>query len=94
MMREWVTRHIIVRGRVQGVGFRVFVRDVAVAFDIRGWVKNNPDGSLELVAHGIKENFQSFVEQIEIGPPSSRVDQVEVQTSEIDTSDSMFRIIA
>ena len=71
-----MTRRYIVRGRVQGVGFRWFTRRVAEAFDVTGWTRNNPDGSVEIVASGTLENLRSFKEQIEIGPAHSRVDRV------------------
>jgi acylphosphatase len=71
-----MTRRFIVRGRVQGVGFRWFAGRIAEAFDIGGWVRNGGDGSVEIVASGTPENIRSFKEQIEIGPTSARVDQV------------------
>ena len=71
-----MTRRYIVRGRVQGVGFRWFTRRAAEAFDIAGWARNADDGSVEIVASGSQENLRSFKEQIEIGPSGARVDRV------------------
>ena len=71
-----MTRRYLVRGIVQGVGFRWFVGRVAEAFDITGWTRNTPDGAVEIVASGSPENLRSFKEQIEIGPTSARVDHV------------------
>jgi acylphosphatase len=71
-----ITRRYIVRGRVQGVGFRYFARRLADAFDIRGYVRNASDGSVEIVASGSAENLRSFREQVEIGPSGARVDAV------------------
>ncbi|MBC8145950.1 MAG: acylphosphatase, partial [bacterium] len=62
-----MTRRYVVQGRVQGVGFRWFASRVADAFDIRGWARNNADGSVEIIASGTIENLRSFKEQIEIG---------------------------
>ena len=73
-----MTRKFIIRGRVQGVGFRYFTVRMAEAFDIRGYVSNSNDGSVEIVASASEENLRSFREQIEIGPSSERVDRVEV----------------
>ncbi|HVK39761.1 MAG TPA: acylphosphatase [Candidatus Kapabacteria bacterium] len=72
-----MTRRFLVSGRVQGVGFRWFAGRIAEAFDIRGWVRNADDGSVEILACGTPENLRSFKEQIEIGPTSARVDRVE-----------------
>ena len=44
--------HVVVSGRVQGVGFRWFVREAAIALDLAGWVRNRPDGSVEVAADG------------------------------------------
>lgn len=88
-----MTRHYIVRGKVQGVGFRAFVKRVAEAFDIVGQVRNRPDGSVAITARGTEENLASFVEQVEIGPTSSRVDELETSSVESDTSFSEFAIV-
>jgi acylphosphatase len=72
----------IVRGRVQGVGFRYFVARIAEAFDITGMVRNMSDGSVEIVVTGSPENLRSFKEQIEIGPSGARVDRVIVEEIE------------
>lgn len=76
------TRRYIVQGRVQGVGFRYFTREMAEAFDIKGTVRNAPDGSVEIVAVGSPENLRSFKEQIELGPQGARVDRVTAEEIE------------
>lgn len=85
---------IIVRGRVQRVGFRVFVRDVAHAFDIRGWVRNHEEGSVRIHAEGDEENLRSFIEQVEIGPPASRVDDLELETLAELKGETIFSIVS
>lgn len=66
------------RGRVQGVGFRLFVRDVAVRLGVTGWVRNLPDGrSVEAVAQGNREAVQRFVSLVREGPPGSYVGEFE-----------------
>jgi acylphosphatase len=77
-----MTRRYIIHGRVQGVGFRYFVTRIADAFDIRGYVRNAPDGSVEIVASGERENMQGFREQVEIGPSGARVDRVSAEEME------------
>jgi len=53
-----------VSGRVQGVGYRYFVRDAALRRGIRGWVRNNPDGTVSLVAAGERGELEEFLEEI------------------------------
>lgn len=67
----------IVRGRVQGVGFRWFVEREAHILGISGWVRNNPDGSVEVLAQGTREQILGFRSRLRQGPRAARVDDVE-----------------
>jgi acylphosphatase len=69
----------IAHGRVQGVFFRDFTRTQAIALGLTGYVRNLPDGTVETVAEGAREALESFLAQLRMGPPSARVDRVEVQ---------------
>jgi acylphosphatase len=60
-----VRNRTIYRGRVQGVGFRMTTVHVAKGFSITGYVKNLPDGSVELVAEGLREEIQQFKAELE-----------------------------
>ncbi len=71
---------VSVSGRVQGVGFRFFVRDVAARHGLSGWVRNTPDGSVELEAQGCSDSLDSFTEAVQQGPPLARV--VDIRISE------------
>jgi acylphosphatase len=71
-----VARRFRVAGRVQGVGFRVFVLDAAEAEGLRGWVRNTLDGDVEGVAEGEREALDRFVRSLQRGPASARVDHV------------------
>jgi len=55
---------VVVSGRVQGVGYRYFVRDAALRRRIRGWVRNNPDGTVSLAAAGERGELEEFLEEI------------------------------
>jgi len=67
-------RRIVVRGRVQGVGFRWFVRDTAQGLGLVGWVRNLPDGrSVEAVAEGSVSQLDRLEEAMHAGPPGSHV---------------------
>ena len=71
-------RHYLVDGRVQGVGFRFFIRAAAAREGLHGWVRNLPDGSVEIVAEGEAEALGRFEHQVRRGPRSSHVTRVEV----------------
>lgn len=73
-----VRLHVIVRGDVQGVGFRYFVLDRVRGTGLRGWVRNRADGSVECVAEGLRPRLERLLDELLIGPRSARVSDVEV----------------
>ncbi|MGA2966615.1 MAG: acylphosphatase [Terriglobales bacterium] len=75
-------RRFVVRGRVQGVGFRWFVEREAHILQIAGWVRNNADGSVEVLAHGTREQLAGLHSRLREGPRTARVDEVEVSEAE------------
>jgi acylphosphatase len=70
-------RRFIIRGRVQGVGFRWFVEREAQMIGISGWVRNNDDGTVEVLAIGTPEQLAELRRSLEEGPRAARVDGVE-----------------
>jgi acylphosphatase len=68
----------VVTGRVQGVGFRWFVRAEARPLGITGWVRNREDGAVEGLAEGRDDAIDSLVATLEVGPPSAIVTNVDV----------------
>jgi acylphosphatase len=72
-----VIRHISVRGRVQGVGFRAFVEHEALKRALRGWVRNRRDGTVEAVFSGEAAAVAAAVEACRRGPMSGRVDALD-----------------
>jgi acylphosphatase len=72
-----VARHYRVSGRVQRIGFRYFVYDAACREGIAGWVRNLPDGSVEVAAEGDAEAIERFDLALRRGPAGARVDDVE-----------------
>jgi len=70
-------RHVTIRGRVQAVGFRMWVEDHASLHNLEGWVRNRRDGSVEAVFAGPAEAVERAIEACRRGPPGSRVEAVE-----------------
>jgi len=70
--------HILASGRVQGVCFRTYTRDKALSLDMKGWVRNLPDGRVEIVAEGEREKIALFLDLIRRGPPSAQVTDLQV----------------
>ena len=70
-------RHVVARGRVQGVGYRAFVADEAINRGIEGWVRNRRDGTVEAVFAGAAEIVASMIEACRRGPWGARVDDID-----------------
>ncbi len=68
--------HFLIRGRVQGVGFRWFVHREAAELGLRGWVRNTDNGDVELVVHGDPEPLAELRTELHKGSRGSRVDSV------------------
>jgi acylphosphatase len=68
-----------VRGRVQGVGYRVFALREARDLGLEGWVANQPDGAVRVVAEGARPLLESLVARLQAGPPAGWVDAVQVR---------------
>jgi len=68
--------HLIISGRVQGVGFRFSAYDEAKDLAPAGWVRNVPGGEVEIIAEGSKKNLQMLVAWAHLGPPSAHVTEV------------------
>ena len=68
----------MIGGRVQGVGFRYFAEAAAAREGILGWVRNTPDGCVEISAEGDAEALDRFERHLRHGPPQARVERVDV----------------
>jgi acylphosphatase len=73
-----VRAHIYISGRVQGVFFRSEAQDEAIKRNVTGWVKNLPDGRVEAVFEGEKENVEKVIEFCKRGPLGAKVAKVDV----------------
>jgi acylphosphatase len=70
-------RHVVIRGRVQGVGYRMWTEDEARERGLEGWVRNWRDGSVEAVFAGTPEAVDAMIEACRRGPPGARVDAID-----------------
>jgi acylphosphatase len=68
-----------VEGRVQGVGYRAFVRERAEALGLAGWVRNLPSGDVDLEAEGPRVTLERLLRDLQKGPPASRVQHVHAE---------------
>lgn len=82
----------LVRGRVQGVGYRFFVRREAAALGLRGYARNRADGAVEVIAEGERATLERFVEALQRGPSAADVDEVETRWSTGEGTFSGFQI--
>jgi len=77
-------RQVTIRGRVQGVGFRYWVEDQAMARDLEGWVRNRRDGSVEALFAGPADVVSEMIAVCRRGPPSARVEAVQEEPTTAD----------
>lgn len=72
-------RHLTIKGRVQGVGFRWFAKETAASLGLSGWVRNREDGSVEAEAEGAADALDEFERRLRTGNPAARVDEIETK---------------
>jgi len=70
-------RHIRIHGKVQGVGYRFFATRVARRLGLKGWIRNNRDGSVEAAVEGEKATIDEWIEELREGPRYAEVTKVE-----------------
>ncbi|MGD1076463.1 MAG: acylphosphatase [Thermodesulfovibrionales bacterium] len=71
--------YLSISGRVQGVYYRAFTRDIAIQFALKGWVRNLPDGGVEAVFEGKKEDIEQAIQHCRTGPPGAKVNDIDVR---------------
>jgi len=74
--------HILISGVVQGVAFRYYTRYRAQQLDLKGWVRNCPDGKVEILVEGEGEKVKELIEWCHQGPPSAIVAELKVEWQE------------
>jgi acylphosphatase len=73
-----VVRHVVIHGRVQGVGYRMWTEDLAERLGLEGWVRNRRDGSVEAMFAGPEEAVMAAIEACRSGPRHGHVDVIDV----------------
>ena len=91
-MSEERTAHMLISGRVQGVGFRYFVYKTANQLGLNGWVRNLHNGKVEVFFEGEEKLVRQGVDHCKIGPSSARVDKVNVEWDYPEQSNGNFSI--
>jgi acylphosphatase len=86
------TVHVVITGRVQGVGYRAWTADEAHRRDLTGWVRNRRDGSVEAVFAGDANAVDVMLAACRGGPPSARVERLDV-TDSADPTGAGFRVL-
>lgn len=84
--------HIRIHGIVQGIFFRANAQSIASGLGLTGWVRNCPDGSVEIVAEGKKEKLEAFLGWCRRGPEEAQIDKVEQEWESAKNEFQSFRI--
>ena len=87
-----IARRYVIKGRVQRVGFRLFVEDAALRENVQGYVRNRHDGSVEIVAEADVDAMQRFELAVRRGPAGARVEDVETTDLPVSSRFAGFRV--
>ena len=93
-----VYRHVVIRGRVQGVGYRVWTEVAALERGLEGWVRNRRDGSVEAVLGGAEDDVAAMIAECRRGPPGARVEAIDQREATADEialrrGDELFSVL-
>jgi acylphosphatase len=93
MGSDLVRVRVFASGRVQGVAYRFFVEKYANALGITGWVRNLPDGRVEVLAEGMGDTIEAFLDRLREGPRLARLDGFDVRRERATGEFSGFRVV-
>ena len=79
---DLVQIHVLIEGRVQGVGFRYFILEKARGLEVTGWVRNTFDDKVEVLAEGFKDQIAVFLEELKKGPRQALITKFIVETND------------
>ena len=83
---------MVVRGKVQGVFYRAFTEGQASSFGLSGWVRNMPDGGVEAVFEGEKDDIEEVLKRCQIGPTGAKVTALDVKWGAFNEEFNYFSI--
>ena len=89
-MTGMIAHRLVIRGRVQGVGYRYAMVEAAIALGVLGWVRNRRDGAVEALVQGDASAVEAIITWCRRGPPTARVDAVEKSPTAADPSIADF----
>ena len=85
-------KHLVITGKVQGVGFRYWIKNLAINNNINGWVKNKMSGDVEALIIGEEKDVLKLIKLCEIGPSSATIQNIQVNDKNQDYSEKGFNI--
>ena len=85
-------KHLVILGKVQGVGFRYWMQNLAIENNISGWIKNKMSGDVEALIVGQEKEIRELIKLCEMGPNSAIVDRVQINNYDKDYSKEGFDI--
>jgi acylphosphatase len=85
--------HIVVKGMVQGVGFRYYVCHAARRLSLTGWVRNLPGGDVEIDAEGDHSSLEIFLHDVKVGPRSAHVNDLIIDWHPFENNYASFEIL-
>lgn len=93
-----VHRYVLIRGRVQGVGFRAWTEVAALEHGLQGWVRNRRDGAVEALFIGLEAAVLTMIDDCRCGPPGARVDFIDQREAAADEvalrrADELFSVL-
>lgn len=87
-----VAYRVFLSGIVQGVGFRAYTKTLAESYGLDGWVRNMPDGRVEVFVQGNKDTVWDFLKKLSEGPPLSKVELMEIRKEVIRDEERGFSV--
>jgi acylphosphatase len=88
-----IKKHIVISGKVQGVGFRYWMKNLAINNNINGWVKNKLSGDVEALIIGQEKEIQKLIKQCKIGPSLASIENIQINDYNQDYSNKGFDIL-
>ena len=87
-----VKKHLVISGKVQGVGFRYWMRNLAINNNISGWVKNRSSGDVEALVIGKEKEIQKLIKKCKIGPNSAAIQDIHINDYKENYFENEFNI--